>query len=222
MKRDTIYILNRKHLIETIEKEIKEQGYGADLNHLDVSQVDNFSAIFGIILNGGFGFKKFNGDISQWDVSSALTMQGMFFGSDFNGSLEQWDVSRVVDFNMMFAHSTFNRPLTNWNPMSARTMIKMFEGSKFNQSIAHWKCPHLRSAVWMFSDAAFDQDFFVEGCPNDPNLRFERSEMFYNSGWSQKLGTQDPSLEEIRAYQLAESLEKTLTSSSVNLDKKRL
>jgi hypothetical protein len=34
----------------------------------------------------------FNGDISQWDVSSAQEMSGMF-----NGDISQWDVSSAQE-----------------------------------------------------------------------------------------------------------------------------
>jgi len=42
--------------------------------------------------------RKFNGDISGWDVSKVEDMSGMFSGtSDFNGDIGGWDVSNVED-----------------------------------------------------------------------------------------------------------------------------
>ena len=33
---------------------------------------------------------EFNGDISQWDVSSVTEMGHMFYKSEFNGDITQW------------------------------------------------------------------------------------------------------------------------------------
>ena len=40
------------------------------------------------------GATSFNGDLSQWNVSSVTEMDSMFYGTtSFNGDLSQWDVS---------------------------------------------------------------------------------------------------------------------------------
>jgi len=40
---------------------------------------------------------KFNGDVSNWDVSSVTTMKEMFYGAtEFNGDVSNWDVSSVT------------------------------------------------------------------------------------------------------------------------------
>ena len=45
---------------------------------------------------------KFNGDISQWDISSVTNMTGMFDGSKFNGDTSQWDTSSVINMKYMW------------------------------------------------------------------------------------------------------------------------
>ena len=40
---------------------------------------------------------EFNGDISNWDVSSVTYMSRMFDESKFNGDISNWDVSSVTD-----------------------------------------------------------------------------------------------------------------------------
>lgn len=48
---------------------------------------------------------KFDGDISNWDVSAVKNMQEMFFRSKFSGDLSEWDVSNVVNMRGMFEGS---------------------------------------------------------------------------------------------------------------------
>ena len=49
-------------------------------------------------------------DISQWDVSSAADVSGMFFkATAFDGDLCQWDVSIVIDMgDMLLQAAVFN------------------------------------------------------------------------------------------------------------------
>ena len=44
-----------------------------------------------------FSDSKFNGDISEWNVSNVTSMAGMFKDSKFNGDISEWDVSNVTD-----------------------------------------------------------------------------------------------------------------------------
>lgn len=53
-------------------------------------------------------YNKFNGDISQWDVSNVTNMQSMFEGSYFNGDISLWNVSNVTNMSCMFKDSLFN------------------------------------------------------------------------------------------------------------------
>ncbi|MBT4413131.1 MAG: BspA family leucine-rich repeat surface protein, partial [Polaribacter sp.] len=56
-------------------------------------------------------------DISNWDVSSVIDMNNMFFGSDnFNQDISNWDVSSVIDMNnMFFGSDNFNQDISNWD-----------------------------------------------------------------------------------------------------------
>jgi len=66
---------------EVVTNEIKRLGNDADLNHIDVSNVTNMNYLS---IGSGSGF---NGDISQWDVSSVRGMELMFNDSKFNGDI---------------------------------------------------------------------------------------------------------------------------------------
>ena len=59
----------------------------------------------------------FNGDLSGWDVASAMHMGGMFYGAEaFEGiGLGNWDVSNVQHMYGMFEGATnFNQNLCAW------------------------------------------------------------------------------------------------------------
>ena len=78
----------KDELKDLIEELIEERGNKADLNDIDVSQIEDMSDMF---YNS-----KFNGDISKWNVSKVKNMSDMFLNSQFNGDISNWDVSKVV------------------------------------------------------------------------------------------------------------------------------
>ena len=80
----------------------------------------------------------FDEDISEWDVSSVLNMQHMFFyASSFNQPLNNWDVSSVSNFgNMFWGASSFNQLLNDWDVSSATSLGGMFsQAASFDQSL---------------------------------------------------------------------------------------
>ena len=95
-----------KELRDLIEKLIEERGNEADLNDIDVSQIEDMSEVF--------AHSQFNGDISNWDVSKVECMGGIFRESQFNGDISKWNVSKVKNMNLMFACSGFNGDISNW------------------------------------------------------------------------------------------------------------
>jgi len=167
----------RKELRGLVEAEIYKNGNRCDLNHIDVSLVTDFSCLF-----ADFGLRcrvDFNGDISNWDVSSALDIECMFYGSAFNGNLSKWDVSGV------------------------KNMVNAFAGSKFNGDISKWDVSGVVDMRFMFSDSEFKGDisgWSLSSISND-------SSMFFGSDLSKLLGVCDPHFEQVKSYFLAEKLE---------------
>ena len=49
-----------------------------------------------------FCFSTFNGDISEWNVSSVTSMRSLFERTSFNGDISGWDVSSVTSMDGMF------------------------------------------------------------------------------------------------------------------------
>jgi surface protein len=93
---DGIYSPKRKTELRTLIKQcIKVFGNECSLNWIDVSQIKKLDKLF---------FKStFNGDISRWNVSNAISMESMFFQSFFNKDISNWDVSNVVNMKGLFS-----------------------------------------------------------------------------------------------------------------------
>jgi surface protein len=72
---------------------------------------------------------KFNGDISEWNVSNVTNMSLMFKGSDFDGDISGWDVSSVIDMCAMFRDSDFDGDISGWDVSSVTDMSAMFRDS---------------------------------------------------------------------------------------------
>ena len=93
---DAIYVPKGKTELRTLIKQcMKVFGTECSLNWINVSQIKKLDKLF---------FKSnFNGDISRWDVSNAISMESMFFQSYFNKDISNWDVSNVVNMKGMFS-----------------------------------------------------------------------------------------------------------------------
>ena len=77
-----------------VKDEVKRLGKHANLNHIDVSQVTDMSALFHKL--------DFDGDIFLWDVSNVVDMSGMFANSSFDGDISHWNVGKVKNHNHCF------------------------------------------------------------------------------------------------------------------------
>ena len=141
---------DNKHLRKLVIQHIDKYGPYCDLNHIDVSQVKDFTGIFANTV--------FNGDISRWDVSKVTSMHSMFAHSVFNGDISRWNVSSVIAMNAMFAHSVFNGDISKWDVSSVITMNGMFMSSAFCQCIADWSVSRVEDMSVMFYQSAYKGD----------------------------------------------------------------
>ena len=93
----TYHPKDKDELKELVDKLIKERGEEADLNDIDTSKITEMNALFKGV--------KFNGNISEWNVSNVKNMNVMFCYSTFtgeNGDISEWDVSKVKTMHQMF------------------------------------------------------------------------------------------------------------------------
>jgi surface protein len=49
-----------------------------------------------------FYHSKFNGDISNWDVSNVINTEHMFQESEFNQNISKWNLKKIQKSNCMF------------------------------------------------------------------------------------------------------------------------
>jgi len=89
-----IKIIDKLHLVDVIQQEIKLKGTKCDLNHLDVSEITNMSDLF----EGS----KFTGDISGWNTSSFTDIGQLFEKSKFKGDISKLDAHNIKKIDRMF------------------------------------------------------------------------------------------------------------------------
>lgn len=141
---------DKEDLKKLVLDAIQDQGPGADLNFIDVSNITDLSWLFAGIEDLG------EVDVSRWDVSKCENMEGMFSRCNIeNIDLSKWNVGNVQDFGQMFDGCRFfNSDITNWDVSSAIWVNAMFAGCKsFNQDIRKWNTEKLEDAHFMFQNA---------------------------------------------------------------------
>ena len=164
--------ITRDELKELVDQLIKERGNEADLNDIDTLKITNMSELF---------FKsKFNGDISNWDVSNVESMIGMFEHSEFtgeNGDISNWDVSNVKNMSYMFMVSKFNGDISNWDVSNVEYMEYMFTKAEFNGDISKWNVSNVKNMGIMFGNSKFNGDISEWNVSNVKNMHY----MFFKS-----------------------------------------
>ena len=149
---------DKQELIDIIIADIESNGPTCSLNTIDVSNITDMSYLF----RGGdkdkyFGghptLSKFNGDISEWNVSNVTDMKFMFDNCKYtgkNGDISDWDVSNVTLMTAMFYNSKYNGDISDWDVSSVKDMEYMFYNSSFNGDISNWDVSNVKYMSNMF------------------------------------------------------------------------
>ncbi len=168
---------NKSHLKKIISHEMNINGNECDLNHIDISRVDNFSGLF------GDERKKFNGNISHWDVSHVINMKNMFFNSKFNGDISKWNTENVKNMSFMFQMSEFNGDISQWKVSKVETMEGMFNQTIFNRDLSYWDISNVENISQMFCSSYFNMNISNWNLLKVKNM----NGLFYKSKFNQDL-----------------------------------
>ena len=131
----------KEELEKIIAELIKERGVHADLNDIDTEKITDMSDLFIHSVVDNDVHLKFDGDISQWDVSNVENMSSMFAYSIYSGKygdISNWDVSKVKDMEYMFMNSKFNGDISNWNIQNLKNIDGMFYDCPLENNFPKW------------------------------------------------------------------------------------
>jgi len=228
-QRQTVQPRTKEALRDLIEDAMQQHGNQCDLNHIDVSLIDDFSYLFfkskfngGISdwnvlrakhMNSMFSGSDFDGDISRWNTSKMETTEFMFHGASFNKDISKWNVSKVESMKLMFAKSKFNGDISKWGVSSVTNMRGMFSGARFNGDVSKWDVSGVLDMCYLFKESDFEGDVSRWERP----LNCHDKEIFLNSKIAKKIIKKDPTFSEIKSYFLAMELDKTLQGASTEL-----
>lgn len=132
------------------------KNWDPDLGTWNVSKVTNFKGMF---LNA----TSFTGKgLQNWNPSSAILLDSMFYGTSFNNSLPNWDLSNATSLTWMFAYVPLSYPsnqLHNWDLSSATksSLTGMFWGAK-QLDLSSWCVPNvsgLPDSFWYQYDYSY-------------------------------------------------------------------
>ena len=124
---------DKDELMELLDKLIEERGWEGNFNDIDTSNITDMSMLF------TFSRPKFNGDISEWDVSNVTNMRFMFCDTKFSGDISNWDVSNVEDmYDMFYGCNDFNCNLNKWDVNKVKDMRDMFNGCPLEKNPPKW------------------------------------------------------------------------------------
>ena len=137
---------NDSNIKDLVNDALEKYGPTANLNFIDVGKVTNMDHLF--------EYSGFCGDVSEWDVSSVVSMEGMFIGCNkFNSEIGDWTVSNVENMDRMFEHcKNFNQDLSKWNVSNVKTMNHMFfECHLFDKNLKDWDVRNVIDMNSMFA-----------------------------------------------------------------------
>ncbi len=124
-----------------------EKDKNADLNDIDVSNIENMYQLF-------YRLDPYDIDISEWDVSKVETMDSMFAGcKHFDADLSKWDVSKVTNMRYMFYNcSNFEgKGLENLDVSKVTQMESMFANCEyFDCDLSNWDVSKVLDTSSMF------------------------------------------------------------------------
>jgi surface protein len=133
--------------------------FNANLSGWEVQNVQNFSSMF-------HSCETFhNDDLTGWNTSAALDMSDMFAQAKrFDGNISTWDVRRVQTLSgVLDGAEQFGGDLSAWQPESCTDLSYAFRGAqKFNANLGSWNVRKVATLEGTFQNAkAYQGDGLV-------------------------------------------------------------
>jgi surface protein len=134
---------------------IKLCGDDCNLNWIDTSEIRNMKSLFQRIS------RKFNGDVTRWNVSNVRDMSFMFCGCDyFNRNISKWKTGKVSNMQYMFsAAGSFNCNVSGWDVHNVTNMQVMFRDSAIDCDLSKWKVGKVKNHRDMFVRTKLEFDY---------------------------------------------------------------
>ena len=93
------------------------------------------------------GATSFNGNITNWDVSSVTTMRSTFLNcTNFNQNIGDWVVSNSTDMQRMFKNAqNFNQDISSWDVNQVADFTEFMFGNtalstaNYNKLLHYWE-----------------------------------------------------------------------------------
>ena len=152
----------------------------SNINNLIFNTSSKPAIVSGTTFKNIFTSSNFNSDISGWDTSNVVSLNGAFSNTSFNKDLNNWNTSNVTDMSGTFYNnSTFNEPIGNWDISNVTTMENMFKNSlAFNQDISGWQTKSLTNMTSMFYNSTNFNKYLTKW---DTSKVVSFKDLFYNS-----------------------------------------
>ena len=180
----------KAELVDIIIREIEANGPECSLNNIDVLNITDMSYLFMggdpvTYLHEHPVLSKFDGDISEWNVSNVTDMKYMFAKCQYtgkNGDISDWKVSNVKDMDGMFADGKYNGDLSKWDVSNVTNMFGVFYNCEFdgtNGDISNWDVSNVKRFDAMFRNSSFNGD--ISKWQVNPIAKRRMAGMFTNS-----------------------------------------
>ena len=139
-----------QQIINDMIKKNPQNSENINLNHLDVSGVEDMTRLF-----RSYEFKTI--DIKSWDVINVKTMSSMFPTTLESVDLSDWQTDSITSTTSMFLNCKKLKnigDISNWNVTKLETAANMFAGCSSLESIdiSDWKPKSLTNVSSMFAN----------------------------------------------------------------------
>jgi len=115
-------------------------------------------------------------NFSSWDVSGCTEFRSCFYNcTNFNGNIDNWDMSSALtlgipsfdSFGMLSGCTSFNRDISGWNVSNVTVFAGLFYNCyAFDQDLSSWNLSSAQNVRGMFSNCALFNNGGSDGIKN--------------------------------------------------------